>query len=154
LSRILDQRSVGPNVRAEALALRGSNKKTQWVGEWRGAERPARPGIALASQLLYDSVRDYEDGFSEDQNHYYSGINALSLTTLITQLAKAEPDTWSSRFRTETAAAAELQQTEKRRQALSATVQQSLDAAEHRQRLDGLEDPWLDMTWADYRLLT
>jgi hypothetical protein len=155
LGRVLDHDSVGHDVRAEALALIGSNRKTQWTDQWREAQPSDRASVALSSALLYDAATAYGDGFSEDQNHYYSGINALSLTTLVVKLAEADQDTWSSRFETMDDAELQLQRMDKRRKLLAAALQCSLQAARYRQRVEGVhDDPWLDMTFADYRLLT
>jgi hypothetical protein len=154
VSRVLQRADVPDATRAEALALRASNSKTKWIAEWRAAPESDRGATALGSSLLYDAARDYDDGFYADQNHFYPGINALSLTTLILRLAELNEDAWENRFESADEAALELRRIKDRRQVLAASVQRSLDAQERRLERTGARDPWLAMTWADYRLLT
>lgn len=155
LGRVLEQERLAGPARAEALALVGSNAKVQWVAEWRKMPSPERRGAALRSTFLYQALRAYDEGYLEDQNHYYSGINALAMTTVVDLLANAEPDVWTSCFMTDETATAERERMKRGRRILGAAVRRSLEAETHRQRQrSGQQDPWLDMTWADFHLLT
>jgi hypothetical protein len=156
VDRVLDRDDVSDGQRAEALALRGSNAKQRWIEAWQDSAVEDRQAVALGSGYLYDGVQDYEDGFSEDQNHSYSGINALALTTLIALLARGQANAWVGRFPTDDAADVELRRIDERRAILAAAVRRTLEAAQHRQQRGGSEDDaaWLQMTWADYYLLT
>lgn len=156
LNRVLKGGHLTGHARAEALALVGSNARVQWMAEWTAAPPAERRAVALRSTLLHEALRAYDEAFSEDQNHYYSGINALAMTTVMDLLADAEPEVWTSCFMTDESATAERERTKRRRHILEAAVRRSLEAETHRQRRQegGQQDPWLDVTWADFHLLT
>jgi hypothetical protein len=156
LDRVLERRDVPGAQRAEALALRGSNAKQRWIAAWRAAEHDDRRTVALGSPFLFEGLQNYDDGFSEDQNHFYSGINALSLTTTIERLADANPDAWAGRFATDEESLGERRRVEDRRRVLAAAVLRSLEAERYRMRQRGSEadSAWLEMTFAEYHLLT
>jgi hypothetical protein len=154
LSRVLERKDLGGPARAEALALMGSNARVQWVEEWQGAAPTERRAAALRSAFLFEALEAYDEGFSEDMNHYYSGINALAMTTIVDLLARAEPQVWTGCFLTDDSAVKEGERIERRRRVLEAAVRRALEAASHRLRRAGGEDPWLEMTWAHFHLLT
>jgi len=154
LDRVLGRQQLRGPARAEALALKGSNAKVRWVEEWRSQPPPERRGAALRSTFLYEALGAYDEGFSEDQNHYYSGINALAMTTIVDLLAKGEPEVWTGCFLTDESATKEGKRMERRRRVLAAAVRRALEAEEYRQRRGERDDPWLQMTWADFHLLT
>jgi len=142
-------------VRAEALALMGRNLKTAWVAEWSSQLADERAAAALRSARLYDSLRAYDDGFSENLNHHYSGINALALATVVVRLAEREPETWAARFESEEDGGAELARVNELRDVLATSVRRSLDAERYRRRQAGREDDvWLALSAADHCLLT
>jgi hypothetical protein len=143
-----------PGRRAEALALRGSNLKIVWAREWRAVPAAERQGTALRSTLLYDACNAYREAFYEDQNHYYSGLNALALTTIAVQLAQAQPPVWESRYEEEAEAHAELRKLKTSRDRLEAAVRVALDGAEHRDRRSGEFNIWREMSEAAFALLT
>lgn len=69
----------------------------------------------------------YRQGFAEDRNHFYSGLNALAMATIRIELAKAQPAAWSNNFDTEDAAALELQQLKELCVDLAAGVRLAID---------------------------
>ena len=156
LRRVLGQEELSGRDRAEALALVGSNARVQWVEEWRPQPKAARREAALRSTFLFEAMRAYDEGYSEDQNHYYSGINALAMTTIADLLASAEPEVWTDCFMTDESATAQGARLQRRRRLLEAAVRRSLEAEIHRQRrrAEADRDPWLELTWADFHLLT
>ncbi|MGH1488817.1 MAG: tetratricopeptide repeat-containing protein [Acidimicrobiales bacterium] len=141
--------------RAEALALRARNHKTQWTAEWIAVDDPIeQQRQALRSAQLLDCLTAYRAGFLEDINHYYPGVNALSMSTILLELAGRYPDVWEARFEDEDDAASHLRrQTSRREQLLSATAL-AHDAAKARARRSGETDLWLDLSIADHRFLT
>ena len=46
------------------------------------------PEGALSSPHLEKSFDLYRKGFVEDRNHFYSGLNALAMSTIMTELAR------------------------------------------------------------------
>jgi hypothetical protein len=147
--------SLSPLSRAELHALRGSNAKRRWVRRWRTAGSPEeRQRTALASKLLDDSLEAYRGGFTESLNHWYSGLNALALTTMLVCLAERWPDDWRLRHGDDDEAEAALARARQEQQSLSTAVRASLDAARSRLTRQGTVDPWCDVSVADYRSLT
>lgn len=154
LKRVLDNKRAAPADRAEALALRARNVKARWVGAWRGLAGEAAASKALQSGYLLEAYELYKQGFMEDLNSFYSGLNALSLLVIATELAKIQPDVWKARFDDDDQANNELTSLAKQRQTLAGAVASSLDAANMRLKESGLSDPWMEIAFADYQFLT
>ena len=76
---------------AAAMPRRGGSRNGPTAGD-------ARRAAALRSAWLDKSADAYEEGFAEDRNHFYSGLNALALRTVETELAAALPEVWAERF--------------------------------------------------------
>jgi hypothetical protein len=155
LDRVLATTRLDASTRAEVSALVGSNAKTRWVDEWRSLPPSKRRAAALGSPLLYDALKAYDEGYAADQNHFYSGVNALALTTVIAVLARNEPKAWKERFENDAEAEREREGIRRRREVLTASVGRTLEGADYRRQVTGgAYDVWVDLTWADYRLLT
>ncbi len=140
--------------RAELHALHGSNEKTRWLAEWQGQPAERRAGAALISPFLARSLDAYSHGFSQDVNHYYSGLNALALATIQEGLARAHEEVWADGFETDEEAAAKLHRLSLRRQRLAGAVEFSLEAARSRLARIGGKDSWLEVSRADFTCLT
>lgn len=75
---------------ADSLALAGRLEKDAWTARWRprsaagAALEPAVWQAAAAGEdgLLAEAVRPYRQAFELNPGHYYSGINALTLSLL------------------------------------------------------------------------
>lgn len=154
LDRAVDSPKIDQASRAEALALRGRNFKQRWQEAWIAAPGGSQRVAALRSKFLDDAWQQYAQGFEEDQNHFYSALNALALLAVLTDLATELPEIWVEHFDDETSAAPELAKLKQRRQRLAGAVECSLDAAKQRTARKGQNDPWLDASVADLRCLT
>jgi hypothetical protein len=154
LRRALASRDVTEPARAELFALLGRNAKANWIKEWEHAPEGERRHRALRSAWLEASASRYADGFSEDLNHFYSGLNALAMLTILVDLASALPDVWADRFGDDDEAERELKERAEQTARLAAAVKLSIEA-EHRQlqRVGGA-NPWVAMSEADLALLT
>lgn len=69
----------------ESWALLGRVEKEEWVSRWRvpgktPAEMRALAGAELA--LLIEAIEPYMNAFIQDADHFYSGINAVTLRYL------------------------------------------------------------------------
>ena len=158
IGRVLEHEGLPSWTRAEKCALAASNRKTQWIAEWLPLAPEARAARALDVIAKYAPIETYEDGFVEDQNHFYSGLNALALRTLILELAKTVPDAWNGQFDTDSEATAKLEDAKVQRESLRAAVFRSLEAARMREearvrRAHGDPDVWLALSIADYYFL-
>ena len=151
--RAAERADLPASRRAEALALRGSNLKNAWAQEWRAAAPAERARTALRSGFLYDALDAYLDAFHEDQNHFYSGLNALALTTVALGLAHVQPSEWTDRFETEDEAKESVNGLERSRDRLEASVRMALDAAAHRARSEEF-NIWRELSEASFTLLT
>ncbi|HEX9663510.1 MAG TPA: TRAFs-binding domain-containing protein, partial [Candidatus Binatia bacterium] len=78
---------------AESWALLGRIEKDAWVELWRGAGKTTeamRRDAAQEEGMLRESINAYATGCRKDPTHYYSGINAVTLLYLQTDLTNKE----------------------------------------------------------------
>ncbi len=166
---VLSQREAPARLRAEAHALLGRNAKTRWRDVWSkaGLTLAERQAAALRSPRLQESYHSYEHGFATDLNHPYSGLNALAMLTVMTELAAAQP---AVRI-----AAANADSTEEARQvlehhrrhrtrlagAVDLSIQATLDRLDQKIQGGGAPDPavveermWAMISAADLCMLT
>jgi hypothetical protein len=153
LERALNSSKIDSSKRAEVHALRGRNAKQRWQDTWSVAPADAQRNEALRSNFLDESWAQYHQGFEEDQNHFYSGLNALAMLTVLTELANQLPRVWDERFDDQAGADAELKKLNQTRQKLAGAVECSLEAARQRLAREGLHDAWLEASAADLRCL-
>jgi hypothetical protein len=154
LQRVLNNAKVSRADRAEALSLIGRNIKDRWRSSWTGLSGEQTAIKALESPELLKAYAKYQEGFRENLDSFYAGMNALSLLTVAIELANKLPDIWANRFDAEEQAKNELKALELQRQKLAGAVGISLDAAKlHLQQTDK-EDRWVDISLADYLFLT
>jgi tetratricopeptide (TPR) repeat protein len=154
LNRALANDCMKTDQRAEALALLARNSKTQWRTDWRDEPAVSRAQKALRSPYLNDSFENYERAFSEDLNHYYSGLNALALLSIMIELAAKLPDVWGEPFDSDDEAGRALDVKKGRAEKLAAAVDVSLDAGLNRLKRQGKRDIWAEISAADLRLIT
>jgi len=152
LLRVINTKTASHGDRAEAFSLLGRNLKERWRSSWISASSDhARK--ALQSPLLLQACEKYNQGFLENLDSFYPGLNALSLLTLAIELAKQMPDAWETRFETESQARSELDALQIQRQRLVGAVGVSLEVAKQR-LLEGKEDRWVNISLADFLFLT
>ena len=154
LGRVVSQLDASSKNRAEASSLLGRNLKTRWRDAWAALPPESRRVRALDSPLLMQAHDAYVKGFRLDLNHFYSGLNALAMLTIALELARALPDTWAEAFSSEEDAVQRMNGLEAQRQTLVGAVGLSIDA--NKQWLDqaGTPDPWVNVSVADFKLLT
>jgi tetratricopeptide (TPR) repeat protein len=155
LKRVLDRRGVEAGARAEIYALLGRNAKTRWKDDWSREPSPeARREKALRSPFLRESYEAYERGFTTDLNHFYSGLNAVAMLTILTELARALPEVWAEPFEEDAEAARELDARQKQLRKLAAAVEVSVEATQARLEHEGTTDLWVEISAADLCCLT
>jgi len=158
IQRVIDAPDASSYNRAEAFALQGRNAKTRWLAKLAGLAGVEAQKAALRAPELMDSIERCGEGFEQDLNHYYSGLNALSLMQVRNSLAVAVPDVWGEPFETDDEAARELSQSRARFERLANAVEMSIAAREtflsHQQPEDKEEMRWAAISRADHAFLT
>jgi hypothetical protein len=155
VERTFNRSDVPAKQQAEALALKARNLKDGWVGEWDGRPQEERPAAALRSPFLEKARKAYGEAFLADQNHWYSGINALALAVVTVRLAEQYSDVWSGRFESKDKQAAALDELRSEIEEMTVAVRRSLAADDFQRGLHGKgNDVWADLTRADLALLT
>jgi hypothetical protein len=150
LRRALACRALERSERAEAEALLGRNAKGRWIAAWEAAPAGGARRAALQSPWLRRAIEHYALGFAHDLNHYYSGINALALVTVLLDLATELGQEWADAFPSDDRARVELGELGAERAHLEGAVALALRAAE----AAGGADEWRDLTAAEHALLT
>jgi hypothetical protein len=154
LDRAIKAKDINSEQRAEVHALRGRNAKTHWLEAWLEKPGPEQAAEALASIFLTQAKDQYAFGFRENLNHFYSGLNALGLLTVITELAAKHPEVWELQFDSADDAARRQRELNAEREKLAATVDSSLAASQEKTNRQGERDMWLEISLADFRCLT
>lgn len=154
LGHVINDKKTKPADRAEALSLMGRNIKDRWKADWVSLSGEERVLRALQSPYLRKSYEMYLQAFEVSLDSYYSGLNALSLLTMLVDLATEHPDAWALQFDTDAKATLELESLKAQKQMLTSTVGMSINAARKRLQQSGTEDRWVEISYADYVFLT
>jgi tetratricopeptide (TPR) repeat protein len=155
LERALQNTGMSNWDRAEIRALMARNAKTLWEAGWEELEVSADvQKAALSSPHLERSFDLYRKGFVEDRNHFYSGLNALAMSTIITELAAVQPDVWEDDFDDEDEAALKLRKLEALRSDLAAGVKLAIESKRAALARDDQADIWAEISAADLTMLS
>jgi hypothetical protein len=154
LLRVTNTKAASHSEQAEAFSLLGRNIKERWRSSWVTLAGAQAARKALQSPELLQAYKKYSQGFLENLDSFYPGLNALSLLTLAIELAKKMPDAWEARFETQAQATSELDALQIQRQRLAGAVGISLEVAKQRLQQSNKEDRWVDISLADFLFLT
>ena len=155
VERALQNKSISAWDRAEIQALMGRNAKSQWEQSWAMLSDPnVAQRAALASPFLEKSLELYRRGFADDRNHFYSGLNALAMVVMLTDLAQAQPAIWQDDFDSTADAARKLQQLKELRSDLAAAVKLAIESKQAALSHANLSDFWVEISTADLICLT
>ena len=155
VERALQNSDISASDRAEIQALMGRNAKTQWEQAWAPLGDPGLvQKAALASPFLEKSLQLYRRGFIEDRNHFYSGLNALAMVTMLTELAQAQPEIWQDEFDSSAGAAHKLQQLKELCSDLAAGVKLAIESKQVALARSNRTDVWVEISTADLICLT
>jgi len=155
IERALQSEEISAAERAEIRALMGRNAKAQWKPAWTecgDADRTQK--AALTTPFLEKSFELYRQGFVEDRNHIYSGLNALAMVTIWTELAQAQPSTWQDGFDGAADADQKLAKLKELRSDLGAGVRLAIESRQLALQRVNKSDIWLDISTADLICLT
>lgn len=154
IERALTQHpTIRPEQRAEALSLRGSNAKNRWIGSWTDRPSDQLGAIALHSAHLQHACDAFAAAFNSDLNHFYSGVNALSMARIQLELAKLHPGDWADTFESDDDAERAREELEERVRTLESAVELSVRRAQSLAPPGSEEARWVRTTSADVHLL-
>ena len=97
IDRVVDNKTAASGQRVEALALRGRNEKTRWRSQFANATGLEERRAAAMNLSLRQSFQAYRDAFREDLNHFWSGLAALQMGTIFSELSR-EGSAWKDSF--------------------------------------------------------
>ena len=153
IDRVLQNSVTNRAQSAEALSLRGRNKKTRWRNELSNlATEEQRREHALTRPLL-SSYEAYYEAFLQDLNHFYPGLNALQMATILFELSE-DNEAWYDIFDTDEKATSARKELEERADALRALVPLAIEAALKRMPAGDPERIWAEISAADLLFLT
>jgi Tetratricopeptide Repeats-Sensor len=158
IQRVIDSPEPNSWDMAEAYALKARNLKARWLKRLEGKTAADVQIAALQSSELEAALETYASGFAQDRNHFYSGLNALSLLRIRIDLAQAQPDEWSATFESNNKASEALEALESRARQLADGVELAIEAkrlALARQRTPDPETKlWTEISAADFVFLS
>ncbi len=155
LQRALQNNDLSNSDRAEIRALMARNAKTSWEADWKEVQEVENvQKEALASPHLRNSFDLYCKGFADDRNHFYSGLNALAMLTVMTELADFQPETWEEEFDSEDEAALQLRMLKELRSDLAAGVKLAIESRRTALVCEPQTDIWVEISAADLTMLS
>jgi hypothetical protein len=155
LERALQNGGMSSWDRAEIRALMARNAKTLWEADWKElGEVTDIQKAALSSPHLEKSFDLYQKGYVEDRNHFYSGLNALAMSTIMKNLADAQPEIWEDDFDSEDEAALKLRKLKELRSDLAAGVKLSIESKRTALKREDKTDIWAEISAADLTMLS
>jgi hypothetical protein len=155
VERALQNKEIFARDRAEVRALMARNAKTQWHQSWAtAADVDTTQKSALGSPYLEKSFELYREGFIEDRNHFYSGLNALAMVTMLIELAQAQSTIWEDSFDSKEDAAQKLQKLKELRGDLAAGVRLAIESKQVALQRTNRSDVWVEISTADLICLT
>jgi hypothetical protein len=155
VERALENKEIAAAARAEIRALMGRNAKNQWEQSWATLSNvEAAQKAALTSPYLEKSFELYRAGFIEDRNHFYSGLNALAMVTMMVELAQRQATIWQDNFDSEEDANQRLQKLKELRNDLAAGVRLAIESKQVALQRSDKTDVWVDISTADLICLT
>ena len=95
--RVISNKDTPHQKRVEALALKGRNKKTRWRLEFEDLKDLKIRRQTAMNRSLLSSFQAYFDAFSNDLNHFWSGVVALQMGEIFLDLTQ-DDDLWLASF--------------------------------------------------------
>jgi hypothetical protein len=138
--------------RAEALGLKGRNRKTEWrLGFSGGADLAARRRNAT-NRALREAYEAYHAAYLSDLNHFWPGLAALQLGTIALDLS-TDTEVWADAFETTEAAHAYASELDREVKELRATVPLAIRATLKQLPANHTDRVWAEMSPADVSFL-
>jgi hypothetical protein len=149
ISRILASKRATQQQRTEALSLTGRNAKTRWRQGFEGLSDVAERRKAAVNRQLIQAYNSYMRAYSNNLNHYWSGLAALQMSAIAKSLADEE--TWEDAFDDERNARDTKSELLFAFDQLKGAVKLAVQAA---QNSGSSERIWADISSADLLFLT
>jgi tetratricopeptide (TPR) repeat protein len=154
IERVLASKDLTSTQRAEALALKGRNRKTRWRREFKGLGTVEERRQAAMNQALRESYDAYREVFSHDLNHFWSGLVALQMGTIFLDLSEGDNGAWKFTFNNDREAKAYRQKLVKDVKSLQLLVPASVEAGLMRMHDTDPNRIWAETSEADVLFLT
>ena len=133
------------------MSLGGRNQKTQWRLQFDHLETIEERRAAAINNELIRSYEGYKKAFFQDLNHFYSGLAALQMGTIL--LALSNEKNWSDLFNSDSEAEAYKQSLAADVMTLKSIVPVSVDAGKSMSSDDN-ERIWAEISVSDVLFLT
>lgn len=150
IDRILDNDKLNLEQRTEALYLKGRSKFTSWVNEVDKYRETKACRHKAMNTLILEAYEGYYEAFSQNINHYYSGLAALQTGTIFLDLAKDED--WMDNFESDSEAENYLKRIQAEVEALNVLVPASIESRIKRNNKASLP-LWVRISKADMMYL-
>jgi hypothetical protein len=154
IERVLASSEATPTQRAEALALKGRNRKTRWRREFMGLGTVDERRQAAMNQALREFYDAYREVFSHDLNHFWPGLVALQMGTIFLDLSEGDNGAWKLTFDNDPEAETYRQKLAKDVEALRLLVPASAEAGLLRMPDTDPNRIWAEISKADILFLT
>ena len=142
IHRVLNNKMASRHQKAEALALKGRNQKTAWRLEFDIIDTVSERRRVAMNRGLIKSYDAYKEAFTNDLNHFYPGLNALQMGTVLLELATEE--LWYDAFDSDREADSYREKVAQESLSLRALLPMSLEAS-----LRQMDDHDPDRVWAE-----
>ncbi len=154
IEQVLASKDVTSKNRAEALALKGRNQKTQWRRAFENLATVNERRRAAMNQELRECYEAYRKAFYQDLNHFYSGLAALQMGTIFLDLLKGEDGLWKNSFDADDEAEAYRRNLANEVKILRMLVPVSVEAGLNQLNQTDPERVWAEISKADVLFLT
>ena len=152
IRRVLDTGKISRRQRAEALALEGRNQKTRWALDFSELGSREERRKAATNRSAIRSYKAYQEAFRSDLNHFYPGLVALQMGTVLVDLS--EDDAWRDTFNSDKEAEDYKGQVREEVEALRTLVPASVEAELSAMDPDSSNLMWGRISAADVLFLT
>ena len=152
IERVLNGDTASRTQQAEALTLKGRNEKTRWRLSFetgQTTEERRRKALSRAPVLAYEA---FEGALLQDLNHFYAGLNALQIATILLDLS-ADEEAWMDIFDTDEEAEATRAKLETHHASLREVVPLAVEGALARLSESDPERLWAKVSEADLLFL-
>ena len=153
IERVLSSKDTSDIDRVEALALKGRNYKTRWRREFESMKDQKKRRKNAMNRSLLNSFQAYFNAFSDDLNHFWSGLAALQMGEIFLSLTQEE-DYWMASFEDDDEAQIYKKQMEKNVESLKFAVKASIFKGLRLIEESDSNRAWAEVSKADLSFLT